>query len=131
MSLSRLESRHDATFSPTISGRNADQIRARPCKFAMAPEWRAERFARLCRERFPLACDAQLAAEAAVPIATVRKHLAGTARPGADALLAYLTVLGPELLAVMLPACAWAERAADDEARRQLRDQLEHFGRRL
>lgn len=119
--------RHDATFSPTRSGRKPDQMRARPCKIG----WSAARFARIARERFPLATDAHLAAAADVPLATVRKHLAGTARPGADALLSYVEALGPALLAAQLPSCDWAERAADDEARRELRDQLERFGRRI
>lgn len=90
-----------------------------------------ERFAHFMRARFPRATEQHLASLTGQPVATCRKHLTGECRPGADAVLAYVSVFGPDFLSAMLPACGWAERAADDEARRELRDHLERVGRRL
>ena len=121
--------RQNATNVVPTSGQKPAQMWSNGRK--SFPSWTCERFDRFCRDRFPRATEHHLSALAGIPAATVRKHMTGAAKPGADAMLAYVSVFGPELLAAMMPACDWAERAAHDETRRQIRNQLERIGERL
>lgn len=95
-------------------------------------EWDAAAFQAFCRGLYPANTESHVAADTGQSASTVRKHMTpGSARPGADILLVYLACYGPALLACLLPVCHWAERAADEEERAQLRRTLEAIGDRL
>jgi len=57
-----------------------------------------------------------IAAWTGIPFSTVRKHVTGETKPGADHVLRYLELFGPELLcAVMGDAPDWVERSLQHE----------------
>ena len=122
--------RQTATKRLATSGQFAGHIWPQPCKPHRSAQWSAERFDRFCRLRFPASAYLHVAALAAQPAESVRKHMRGAAKPGADAMLTYIGVFGPEFLAAMMPVCDWAARAADDEARRGIHRELARLGER-
>lgn len=111
------------TDRPTGFGQMRHRIRSNRAA------WRAERFARYCRSRWPGHTEQHVAAFARLPVTTARKHLTGECRPGADALLAYVAVFGPDLLSTLLPEADWVARAADDERRREIQRDLGFIAR--
>lgn len=117
---------HPSPKALPVSGQNRARIRATQRKsFSFDPS----RLARFLKGLHPRATEAHVAAETGVPAGSVRKHMSGETRPGADHMLAYLSVYGPGFAAAILPYCDWPARAADEERRRSIARELERIGR--
>lgn len=120
--------RHAAPAALPVSGQNRARIRTVSRKsFSFDPA----RLARFLRSVHPRGTETHVAAETGVPAASIRKHMSGETRPGADHMLAYLSVYGPALAAAILPYCDWPARAADEERRISIRRQLDALGRKF